>query len=197
MYKYHIQGIAGVEQFIRTLDTSSLSKVMDKVIAGESITCTDIKSILLARLMRFLVSNQNVTTVALDAQGTAAHPRIMNPKAIPVESSLDVFLDASYIGGDEVLEADGRVGFDLDVDPIIIPPAESFKSAVQVGQASEVTLDETLSKRQEGTAISSSASEASCTLARVSLTWAIDLEDVLACEKENIKVNEVERTLYF
>ena len=197
MYKYHIQGIAGVEQFIRTLDTSSLSKVMDKVIAGESITCTDIKSILLARLMRFLVSNQNVTTVALDAQGTAAHPRIMNPKAIPVESSLNVFLDASYVGGDEVLEADGRVGFDLDVDPIIIPPAESFKSAVQVGQASEVTLDETLSKRQEGTAISSSASEASCTLARVSLTWAIDLEDVLACEKENIKVNEVERTLYF
>lgn len=197
MYKYHIQGIAGIEQYIRTLDMSSLSKVMDKVIAGEAITYTDIRSILLARLMRFLVSNQNISTVESDAQGIAVHPRIMNPKAIPVESSLDVFLDASYVGGDEVLEADGSVGFDLNVNPVVITPAESFKSSVQVEQASEVSLDETLSKRQEGTAISSSASEASCTLARVSLTWAIDLEDVLVSEKDNILVNEVERTLYF
>lgn len=197
MYKYHIQGIAGVEQFIRTLDASILSKVMDKVIAGQAVTATEIRSLLLARLMRFLVSNQNVSTVNSDAQGTAAHPRIMNPKAIPVESSLDVFLDASYVGRDEALVGDGRIGFDLNVEPVVMTPAESFRSALKIEHETSVSLEETLSKRQEGTAISSSTSEASCTLARVSLTWAMDLEEVLVSDKDNIKVNEVERSLYF
>lgn len=197
MYKYHIQGIEGVEQYIRTLDISNLSKVMDKVIAGQAITSTEIKAVLLSRLMRFLISNQNPSQILTLAEAVSAFPKLVTPKAIPVESDLDVFLDATYVAGDGQLIGDGSVGFDMDVEPVVLRPAESFSSLMKVEHETVVSLEETLSKRQEGTAISSSDSEASCTLARVSLTWAVDFEDELVSSKDNFKVSDVERTLSF
>ena len=79
----------------------------------------------------------------------------------------------------------------------MMQPAEPFVSSVKVEHAADVMIEETLSRRQEGTAISSSASEASCTLARVTLTLVVNLEETLVSEMDQIKVSEVERTLIF
>lgn len=195
--KYHITGVEGIEQFISTIETGLLVQVIDKAIAGEVVMSTEAKSMLIASLMKFLVSNQNVSEVISTAESWSAYPRLIAPKPIPVESSQDAFLDASYVAGDGTLEGDGRIGFDLDVEPVLMSPGESFRSLSKVEHITEVSLEETLSKHQEGTAISSSASEASCTLARVSLTLVVDLEESLVSEKDSIKVNDIERTLTF
>ena len=154
MSKYHIHGVEAKETFIEALSYALLIKIIDKVIAGEEIVETDIKALLVSKLMKFLVSDTNKTSVEYELKGTSLYPKHLSPKAIGIEQLLDVFLDCSFVKGDEALEAAGHALFDLNVEPVLMSPGESFTSRVNINQNTDVLLEESLSKRQEGKAIS-------------------------------------------
>lgn len=183
------------EEELSSREYGVLDKRIRKLMESSNTTATKETGVLLLRLIRF-ASGNGAAEVYSEAQAVRAKPKHTAAKENTILTGLSAFLDASYVRGDSLISAPNISVFaQAEVNT---SAAGSYLAAQETaGAIYETKLQKMPSKTLLGGEIAKTGAEAKLMMARTEKILALEYEDTLVTELDEINAADVERHLIF
>lgn len=183
------------EEELSSREYGILDKRIRKLMESSNTTATKEKGVLLLRLIRFASGSEKAETFS-EAEVVRTLPRHAASTENTVATGLSAFLDASYVRGDSLISApDISVFTEAEVGVSAAGSPLTAKGTVTAAYESE--LEKTASKTLFGGEIAKTGAEAKLMMARTKKILALEYEDTLVTELEEMNAADVERHLLF
>ena len=183
------------EEELTSREYGVLDKRIRRLMESSNTTATRETGAMLLRLIRF-ATGDGVAEVYSEAQAVRAKPKHTMAKENTILTGLSAFLDASYVRGDSLISAQNvSVLAQAEVNTSV---AGSYLAAQETaGTIYETELQRMPSKTLFGGEIARTGAEAKLMMARTEKILALEYEDTLVTELDEINAADVERHLIF